>query len=77
MFCAKKGELESHQLPACLDCLTQHCKRVNYQTLIWKNSLESNPNTPSSVDNGRRMENGGLLIDLMLGNPAPDEILEF
>jgi len=31
LFCAKKGEIESHQLPPCRDCLVKHAQRANYQ----------------------------------------------
>ena len=31
VFCAKKGEAESHQLPPCQDSLYKHCRRANYQ----------------------------------------------
>ena len=42
VFCSKKGEAESHQLPPCRDCLHYHCKRANYQTAVWKNALTNN-----------------------------------
>lgn len=31
LFCAKNGEVESHQLPPCKDCLRKHILRSNYQ----------------------------------------------
>ena len=31
LFCAKNGEVESHQLPPCQDCLRKHVLRANYQ----------------------------------------------
>ena len=36
MFCSKKGEIESHQLPPCRDCLLLHAQRANYQAAIWR-----------------------------------------
>ena len=33
LFCAKKGEIESHQ-PLCKDCLVNHALRANYQAGI-------------------------------------------
>ena len=33
-FCAKKGEVESHQLPPGKDCLTKHAQRANYQARL-------------------------------------------
>ena len=41
LFCAKKGEIESHQLPPCRDCLGKHAQRANYQAGIWKRCLSS------------------------------------
>ncbi|KAK3868653.1 hypothetical protein Pcinc_025977 [Petrolisthes cinctipes] len=38
MFCAKKGEAESWQLPPCKSSLHQHCQRANYQAGVWKQS---------------------------------------
>ena len=31
IFCAKRGEIESHQLPLCRDCFVKHAQRANYQ----------------------------------------------
>jgi len=41
LFCAKKGEAESHQLPPCRDCLEKHYQLPNYQAAIWKNFLQN------------------------------------
>ena len=30
LFCAKKGGIESHQLPPCNDCFRKHVQRANY-----------------------------------------------
>ena len=45
LFCAKKGEIESHQLPSCKDCLVKHAQRANYQADILR-SLEHVPQVP-------------------------------
>lgn len=37
LFCAKNGEVESHQLPPCQDCLRKHVLRANYQAGLWTN----------------------------------------
>lgn len=31
LFCAKKGEIVSHQLPPCRDCLVKHAQRARLQ----------------------------------------------
>ena len=52
LFCTRKGDIESPQLPPCKDCLQKHILRANYQAGIWKRCLENDPDTPSSVGNG-------------------------
>ena len=34
LFCAERGEIESHQLPPCLNSLTKHAQCANYQAAI-------------------------------------------
>ena len=34
LFSAKKGEIESHQLPPSRDCLVKRAQRANYQAAI-------------------------------------------
>ena len=43
MFCAKRGTIESHQLPPCRDSLHNHIRRANYQCFIWRLCLEQFP----------------------------------
>ena len=79
LFCSKKGETESHQLPPCQDCLQKHCLRANYQAAIWR-SLQNNPGTPTPVGHGWRMEKEDdqpmLVIDWMDRVPAPEAVLD-
>ena len=56
IFCAKRGEIESHQLPPCWDCLVKHAQRANYQAAIWRRCLEQDPEVPSSVGRGWKIE---------------------
>ena len=80
LFCAKKGEIESHQLPPCKDCLTKHAQRANYQAGIWRRCLEQDPQVPSPVGRGWKMEKEGeseqLVVHWMDGQPAPDAVLD-
>ena len=39
LFKAKRGDIESGQLPPCNDCLYFHTLRANYQSCIWRRSL--------------------------------------
>jgi len=41
LFCTKKGNIDSSQLPPCVDCLFKHAVRANFQAVIWKRSLQS------------------------------------
>ena len=79
VFCSKKGEAESHQLPPCRDCLHHHCKRANYQTAVWKNALTSNqaPGLAGYEWALERDESGQRLdIVWMSGSPAPEAVIE-
>ena len=55
LFCAKKGEAQSHQLPLCRECLKKHCQRAYYQAAVWKNSLHNNE-VPTPVGKGWFLE---------------------
>ena len=80
LFCAKKGEIESHQLPPCRDCLEKHAQRANYQAGIWKRCLEQDPQVPSPVGRGWKIETEEgveqLVVHWMEGQPAPDAVLD-
>ena len=79
LFCAKRGDIESHQLPPCRDCFVNHAKRANYQAELWRRCLEQDPQIPSPVDRGWKAEREGgsekLLVHWMDGQPAPETIL--
>ena len=79
VFCLKKGEAESHQLPPFCDCLHHHCKRANYQTAVWKNALTNNQ-FPGPAGKGWALESdeSGQQLDIvwMSGSPAPKAVLE-
>lgn len=80
LFCAKKGKIESHQLPPCKDCLTKHAQRANYQAAIWRRCLEQDPRVPSPIGRGWKMEreeeSEQLVVHWMEGQPAPDAVLD-
>lgn len=77
LFCTRKDELDSNQLPPCGDCLKLHSSRANYQAAIWRRSLEACPVVPSAVGHGWVQEEDGLKIKWMSGEPAPKAVLEF
>ena len=80
LSCAKKGEDESHQLPPCRDCLGKHAQRANYQAGIWKRCLRQDPQVPSPVGRGWKIEREEgveqLVVDWMDGQPAPEAVLD-
>lgn len=77
LFCARRGEVESSQLPPCKDCLFMHALRANYQAAIWRRSLESQPFVANPTDYGwMRDEDGKLVVNWMRGVPAPDAVIQ-
>ena len=76
-FCAKKGKIESNQLPPCQNALRKHIDRANYQARVWKNCLVPYPQIPNPSGHGWKLENSQFTIDWMTIPPAPDSILEF
>ena len=64
LFCLKQARNES-LLPTS-DCLLQHTKSANYQTLIWKHALEAQPNIPSPVENGWHHDKNGQLTPTLM-----------
>lgn len=79
LFRLKKGNIDSGQLPPCKDTLQLHIVRSNYQTAIWRRSLENHPAIPSPLDCSGWVldEESRLQINWMTGSPAPDIVLEF
>ena len=61
LFCAKSGDIESHQLPPCHDCLRKLTQWANYQPGLWRRSLSNNAQAPNPAGNWKRMDigNGG------------------
>uniref|UniRef100_A0A0L8H5W8 Uncharacterized protein n=1 Tax=Octopus bimaculoides TaxID=37653 RepID=A0A0L8H5W8_OCTBM len=50
LFCARRGEIESSQLSPSEDCLFMHDLRANYQAVIWRRCLQSEPFLPNPID---------------------------
>ena len=80
-FCAKKGNIESQNLPPCQNTLHKHIARANYQAAIWSRAVEQDPKIPSPEKHGWLLSKEvdgtiALNIDWMDCSPAPDSILE-
>ncbi len=67
----------SGQLPPCENTLKQHTLRANFQTAVWRKSLESSPHIPDpTLGHGwKKDENGGLAIQWMTNTPAPEAVI--
>ena len=76
LFCLKRGDVESNQLPPCNDTLRKHSLRANYQAAVWRRSLQRCQDIPSPVGSGWCTEDGKLYIDCLGGHPAPQAVLE-
>ena len=80
LFCSKKGEIESYQLPPCRDCLHKHTERANYQSAIWRRALIANPSIPSPHGHGWIISgvdgSHDVKVEWMSGLPAPMAVLE-
>lgn len=76
LFCAKRGEAESSQLPPCRDCLYLHAQRANFQAAIWRRCLQAKPSVPSPTEHGWTEDDGNLAILWMRSAPAPEVVLE-
>ena len=77
MFCTRKGEGDSSQLPPCHDTLYQHTLRANCQAAIWRRSLEQEICAPDPVGHGwTREDNSALGVKWMTGLPAPQTVLD-
>ena len=83
MFCAKRGEIQSYQLPPCRDCLVKHAQRANYQAAIWRRCLEQDPKVPSPVGRGWKIEKEEGIEQLVVHSlhwmdeqPVPQAVLD-
>ena len=78
MFCGKKGEADSSQLPPCHDTLRQHVLRANYQAAIWRRSCQAQMDIPTPNGNGWNLdpESNQLAIEWMTGIPTPQAVLD-
>ena len=84
MFCAKRGEIQSYQLPPCRDCLVKHAQRANYQAAIRRRCLEQDPTVPSHVGRGWKIEKEEGVEQLVVHSlhwmdeqPAPQAVLDW
>lgn len=74
ILCQKKPNSEA--LPPTSDSLRQHINRANYQTHIWRKSLDALLELSSPEWRGWQKEDDELTSKLMSKDPAPTSLLE-
>ena len=77
IFCTKKGDIESHQLPPCQDSLRNHIRRSNYQSLIWNRCPLPHQRIAALEQHGWEYDGEVVSVKWMNGPPAPDAVLAF
>ena len=65
MYCSKRAKSECDQLPPCRSSLQKHVQRANYQTEIWRMSLNAVQELQNPVSYGWKIEGEVLEIDWM------------
>ena len=74
IYCRKSGKVSCEGLPPCLNVLSQHIKRANYQTKIWRMCLDPLVERCDPSEHGWGKDDGGLFVKWMTCNPALDEV---
>ena len=62
MYRASGGVIPGEKLTPCVDSLWQHIKRSNYQWVVWRRALESNPIIPSQHGHGWSIDENDIDI---------------
>ena len=71
IYCQQSGKIGINMLSRCSNVLTQHVRRVNYQSRIWHQCLVPSIGTP---DGNGWCINGDKLDVLWTCYPAPDKV---
>ena len=66
-----QGKQKTDSLPATSESLFHHLKRSNYQTFVWKHSLEAELSLTSPAVNGWKLQGENLEAVLMPKEPEP------
>ena len=67
----RQRKQKSDSLPLTLNSLFHHLERSNYQTFVWKHSLEAELSLTSPAVSGWKSEGENLEAVLMSKEPAP------
>ena len=76
LFCSKRCNIESDQLPPCADWLYKHACQANQQTEMWRRRIENCPEIPSPLRHEWIQDENKLGIYWMSGHPAPATVLQ-
>ena len=76
LFCVRRENIESIQLPPCADCLCMHTLRANYQAAVCKHRLQSRPVIPCPTSHGWNQDGTRVVIQWISWRPAPASVLE-
>ena len=71
-----KKTIDLATLPPCLKSLTQHIKRANYQTAIWKSAQLQFPEVPAAELHGWVTGPAGLEPVWCDGDVLPSELID-
>ena len=74
IYCQRSGKIGINMLPPCLNILTQHLERVNYQSRIWHQCLVPSPSIRTPDGNGWCINDDKLDVLWVTCNQAPDEV---
>ncbi|KXJ07268.1 hypothetical protein AC249_AIPGENE26021 [Exaiptasia diaphana] len=70
-------QAQSERLPPTQEALRNPVLRTNYETLIWKNDIESSPELPTPDGFGWKIDSSGRWVPEMTKKlPAPEAIIE-
>ena len=64
------------RLPPCHDVLVHQIQRANYQSFIWRSSMEAETEIPSPADNRWANQGSSITIKWMSISPAPNALIE-
>ena len=74
IYCQRGGKIPIEMLPPCRDVLKQHVMRSNYQTYVWRKSLEAFMSLNNPENYGWYINEEKMDVLWMTCNPAPDEV---
>ena len=75
-FLSSNKGVDMSLLPPCKDCLRNHLRRVNYQSLIWHKARYAKPSYPPADEHGWQHTDGNLQFKWTDGLLMPQELVD-